>query len=140
MSGIQPGTIAMHLSRRAQVTNAEVLEQFLAAGKKKAAYGHLKLFFLSVLGGLFLGLGRLRRPRRFGVCRRLPICLRFRRGLGEGVHYSAEGGVIVGVRGLVGRRRPRLVVRRVGRRVVEVAEGQRRAGTWCRPTSSRPGP
>ena len=57
MSGIQPGTIAMHLSRRAQFTNAEVLEQFLAAGKKKAQYGHLKLFFLSLLGGFFLGLG-----------------------------------------------------------------------------------
>jgi len=57
MSGIQPGTIAMHLSRRAQFTNPEVLEQFIAAGKKKAQYGHLKLFFLSVLGGLFLGLG-----------------------------------------------------------------------------------
>ena len=57
MSGIQPGTIAMHLSRRAQFTNAEVLEQFLAAGKKKSQYGHLKLFFLSLLGGFFLGLG-----------------------------------------------------------------------------------
>ena len=77
MSGIQPGTIAMHLSRRAQFTNAEVLEQFLAAGKKKAAYGHLKLFFLSVLGGLFLGLGRLRPPLH---SRQLPAQLLHARG------------------------------------------------------------
>lgn len=58
MSGIQPGTI-MSLSRRAQFTNPEVLEQFINATKKKAQYGHAKLFFLSLLGGLFLGLGAL---------------------------------------------------------------------------------
>lgn len=59
MSGIQPGSVSMSLSRRAQFTNPEVLEQFIAGAKKKAQYGHLKLFFLSVLGGLFLGLGAL---------------------------------------------------------------------------------
>ena len=49
----------MHMSRRAQFTNSEVLDQFINGARKKAAYGHLKLFFLSVLGGMFLGLGAL---------------------------------------------------------------------------------
>ena len=56
MSGIQPGTV---MSRRAQFTNPEVLEQFIAAGRKKSQYGHAKLFFLSLLGGFFLGMGAL---------------------------------------------------------------------------------
>ena len=37
------------MSRRAQFTNPEVLEQFIAAGRKKSQYGHAMLFVLSLL-------------------------------------------------------------------------------------------
>jgi len=57
MSGIQPGQFTNSL--RKQFTNPEVLQQFIDAGRKKAKYGWAKLFFLSLLGGFFLGMGSL---------------------------------------------------------------------------------
>lgn len=46
-------------SRRMQFTNPEVLQMWIDAGKKKANYSLGKLFFLSLLGGFFLGMGAL---------------------------------------------------------------------------------
>lgn len=57
MSGVQPGQFVNSL--RKQFTNPEVLQQFIDAGRKKSKYGWCKLFFLSVLGGLYLGMGSL---------------------------------------------------------------------------------
>lgn len=57
MSGIQPGQFTNSL--RKQFTNPEVLQQFIDAGRKKSKYGWAKLFFLSLLGGFYLGMGSL---------------------------------------------------------------------------------
>ena len=53
------GVMTTTMSKRLQFTNPEVLQQFLDAANKKANYSMGKLFFLSLLGGFFLGMGSL---------------------------------------------------------------------------------